>query len=121
MRLILEKSDVVKILSKHFGTTLSEENVVVRPDPLEIEVSSISELDFDDAPAPVIASAHQPREARRAAVIETVGDSVDKEPSLEEIHTASQALIRELAQEKTAAKRSGEYSLAPPSGWKDEL
>jgi len=41
MKIILEKADVVRILAAHFDTALDDMNVVIRPDPLEIEVTNI--------------------------------------------------------------------------------
>jgi hypothetical protein len=51
MKLTLEKSDLISILEKHFDVKLKAENVVVRPDPLEIEVSGIPLVEVD-APRP---------------------------------------------------------------------
>jgi len=43
VRIILEKAEVLTILGKHFDTTLSPENVVIRTEPsLEIELLGIS-------------------------------------------------------------------------------
>ena len=41
MKIILEKADVVRILAAHFDTALDDMNVVIRPNPLEIEVTNI--------------------------------------------------------------------------------
>lgn len=43
MRIILEKSEILEILGKHFGATLDPEKVVIRHDPiLEIELSGLA-------------------------------------------------------------------------------
>ena len=47
MRLILEKSEIVAILGKHFDVELDPEKVVIKTEPFEIEVSG---LPMTDAP-----------------------------------------------------------------------
>ena len=45
MRLILEKNEIISILGKHFEVELDPEKVIIRTDPLEIEVSGIPMTD----------------------------------------------------------------------------
>jgi hypothetical protein len=45
MRLILEKSEIVAILGKHFDVELDPEKVLIRTDPLEIEVCGLPMAD----------------------------------------------------------------------------
>ena len=41
MKVILEKEDLLKILSKEFGYELADDDVVVNPDPFEVQVSKL--------------------------------------------------------------------------------
>ena len=50
MRLILEKSEIVMILSRHFDAVLDPEKVIIRTDPLEIEVCGLPLGSEDSAP-----------------------------------------------------------------------
>lgn len=73
MRIILEKAEVLTILGKHFDTTLSPENVVIRTEPsLEIELLGISmnaEPARETPPPP-----HPPAQTPAAALPATVED-----------------------------------------------
>ena len=50
MRVIFDKSDLVKILGKHFGMPISSEDVTITADPLEIDVRSIGEMPVSAPP-----------------------------------------------------------------------
>ena len=45
MRLILEKSEIVAILGKHFDAELDPEKVIIRTDPFEVEVCGLPMTD----------------------------------------------------------------------------
>lgn len=53
MRVTLEWTDMLKILSKHLGRELDESNVSVRTEPFEIEVCGIDGME-DLRPAPAV-------------------------------------------------------------------
>lgn len=53
MRITLEATDILALLSKHFGRDISPEQVDFRLDPLEIEVSGVDPVQPAPAPAPV--------------------------------------------------------------------
>lgn len=52
MRVVFDEADLIKILSKHFGTTLSPENVKITADPFEIDVRDVEELPLASPPQP---------------------------------------------------------------------
>jgi len=54
MRLILEKDDLVKILSRHFNETFDPRKVQVRGDPFEVELTQIPLADVKPAEALVV-------------------------------------------------------------------
>jgi len=51
MRLILEKNEIIAILGKHFDAELDPEKVIIRTEPLEIEVCGLP-LASGDSPPP---------------------------------------------------------------------
>jgi hypothetical protein len=70
MRITLEASDILALLSKHFGKTIQPAQVDFRLDPLEIEVSGVD---------PVTPPAQQPTPVHRSAerVVEDEGESME--------------------------------------------
>lgn len=72
MRITLEASDILALLSKHFGKTLQPSQVDFRLDPLEIEVSGVDPVTPPAQPqqTPVYRSAER--------VVEDEGESMEE-------------------------------------------
>jgi len=145
MRLILEKSEIVAILGKHFDVNLDPEKVLIRTEPLEIEVCG---LPMTDAAPPKEETNVLPlkKTARAAVEQEAVPreparqrddpDTSDEPPppgndgvelSNESVHpasvmAASKALEQELERKNPQlARRSGRWSNIAPTDSKDEI
>ena len=114
MRLILEKEEIVSILSKHFDAKLDPERVVIRTDPLEIEVCGLPLSGSTKAPEPPIS-------VPPSALPPVPEHSDDTGVSPAAVLAASKALEAELARENPKGKRrAGSYSLVPPPLSEDE-
>lgn len=115
MRLILEKEEIISVLSKHFDAELDPDKVIIRTDPLEIEVCGLplgsgGGSRVKEAPAPQVAA------APAAAPTEEGGVS----PMA--VIAASKALEAELERDNPKGKRrAGSYSLVPPPVSEDEV
>lgn len=116
MRLILEKEEIVAILSKHFDADLDPTKVVIRTEPLEIEVHGL----------PLSTSETSPKKTRPLEVVSPVSEAkpADTEADDEDVHpaallAASKNIERELNNEK-AKRRSGSYTYDPPPVSDDE-
>jgi hypothetical protein len=144
MRLILEKSEVVAILGKHFDVELDPEKVIIKTDPFEIEVSG---LPMTDAPpreenvvafnAPARRAAKERVEAPKEEVRQRDDPDASDEPpppgrdgsegSDEAVHPASvlatsKALEAQLDRENPKlARRSGRWSDIAPTSQDDEV
>lgn len=147
MRLILEKTEIVAVLSKHFEAALDPDKVIIRTDPFEIEVCG---LPLADAPPPEEANVTQLRPRQTAATDSPrvkapqvdVKDRDDPDatteppppgkdgtegPATADVHpaavlAASKALEQELDRENPQLKRrAGRYSHTPPDDFKDEI
>lgn len=136
MKLILEKDEVVAILSRHFEARLDPDKVVIRTDPFEIEVSGIPMVSGDDVPADsnnvvslprkqALPSPEPKKYTQRAepdAFVEPPSpgtDGVEEAPadvSPASVMATSKALEKELEKEnpQLRAKRAGQYSSTPP-------
>lgn len=98
MRLILEKAEIVKIVGKHFDADLDPDSVVIRTDPLEIEVSGIPLPEREPAPENVT---HLPKPRREATPPRTRDDKnatiESPPPGVDEIETDEEATAEALA------------------------
>ena len=138
MRLILEKAEIVAVLSKHFDAQLDPENVIIRTDPFEIEVCGLPLSSNEPPPEDNVRQLPSRRveeaPARPTKVAKARADDNATEdappPGLDgtdptnaaEIHpaavlAASKALEAELDREnpQLAKRRAGAYSHTPPS------
>jgi hypothetical protein len=59
MRIILEKSELLEILGKHFETIFDADNVIVRTEPFEVELTKVAMPADDTKPKEVPATAKQ--------------------------------------------------------------
>ena len=89
MKLILEKPEIVAIISKHFELSLDPNSVVVRTEPLEIELTGI----------PLTEAAMPER---------VVSVAVPRAPVAAESGTAAQTLADIVAMSKQLEGESGE-------------
>jgi len=135
MRLILEKSEIVAILGKHFDAELDPEKVIIRTDPFEIEVCGLP-LAADPAPSTNVVAIKPP--AKRTGVDapkfaaqlrDDEGASTEEPPpgldgaesSEDSVHpssvlAASKALEQQLEKENPQLKRrSGNFSFNAPT------
>jgi hypothetical protein len=142
MRLILEKNEIVAILGKHFEVTLDPEKVIIKTDPLEIEVSGIPMSDAPNKePSNVVAISAQTRRPAQTAVSEEAvlrddtnattdppepgddglgGPGADVHPAA--VLAASKELEKQLEQENPQLKRrAGRGSSKAPEDFKDEI
>lgn len=84
MRIILEKSEILVILGKHFDTKLDPDKVIIRHEPtLEIELTGIA-MNAGEAPA----------KKSDAAFVAPVGDVMRDDSSIEEVLQQSEELQR---------------------------
>jgi len=145
MRLILEKDEIVTILGKHFDVALDPERVIIRTDPLEIEVSGIP---MSDAPTKeetnvvsLNTTARRQSQARdeeeKVAVLRDDPDATTEPPppgkdgtegeGNADVHpaavlAASKALENELDRENPQLKRrAGKWSAIAPKDFNDEI
>lgn len=144
MRLILEKAEIVTVLSKHFDAELDPDNVIIRTDPFEIEVCGLP-LGSNDPPPkyeeevnkvtklptrerPPVKEAAVKERADTDATTEPPEPGVDGEETSTagDVHpaavlAASKALEQELDREnpQLAKRRSGNYTLTPPAYGED--
>lgn len=52
MRVILEKKDILDMIGKVYHATVTDEDVVIRTDPLEIELRNLRDPSLTAPPAP---------------------------------------------------------------------
>lgn len=117
MRLILEKEEIVTILSKHFDAELDPTKVVIRTDPLEIEVHGLPLSSNDPPPKKVRGLEAVPQlQEKKEEGASSASDDVHPAALL----AASKSIERELNSEK-AKRRSGQYSYDPPAVSDDEM
>lgn len=143
MRLILEKAEIVAVLSKHFDAELDPDNVIIRTEPFEIEVCGLPlgssdpppKYEVEDNVTPLrMRPPEAPKEQRNnngpAKKRADEGATEDPpEPGLDGVETsnagdvhpaavlaASKELEKELDREnpQLAKRRSGNYTLTPP-------
>lgn len=144
MRLILEKHEIIAILGKHFDTDLDPENVIIRTDPLEIEVRGLPLATSDSPPKeennveelrPKLRKVPEEEVERPKKVRADEDATTDPPPpgsdgvagSDDVIHpasvlAASKQLERQLDQENPkSARRSGRWSEIAPATQDDEI
>lgn len=142
MRLILEKSEIVAILGKHFEANLDPEKVIIRTDPFEIEVCGLPLAEAQPVENNVVPLNAPPRKQRAAVVEETPskprddpdastdtpppgddglgGPEADVHPAA--VLAASKQLEVELDRENPQLKRrSGNFSHEAPADYKNEI
>lgn len=84
MRIILEKSEILVILGKHFDTVLDPDKVLIRTDPtLEIELTGIAMNAGEGRPT-----------KKKADFIPPADDVVRDDSSIEEVLQESEELQR---------------------------
>ena len=87
MRIILETSEILVILGKHFNTELDPAKVLIRTDPhLEIEITGIA-MNGGGQPPPTKGS-------QEASFIPPNGESLRDDSSIEEVLKESEELQR---------------------------
>jgi len=144
MRLILEKSEIVAILGKHFDVELDPEKVVIKTEPFEIEVSGLPMTDSppkDENVVPISTQTRRPVKAGgdvpKVAAQQRADPDASTEPpppgndgtevTDEAVHPASvlatsKALEEQLNKENPKlARRSGRWSEIAPTSQDDEV
>ena len=139
MRLILEKSEIVAILGKHFDAELDPEKVIIRTDPFEVEVCGLPMTDTPKEETNVVplpqVTKFSPAKAERLVPRADVDASTEPPPpgndgtevSDESVHpasvlAASKALELELDKKNPQlGRRSGRWSEIAPTDSKDEI
>lgn len=141
MRLILEKNEIITILGKHFDAELDPNNVIIRTDPLEIEVCGLPLSSSEAPPSNVVplpqslpggktpkgAAPARPRDDADASPEPPPPGNDGTETSDESVHpatvmAASKELEKQLEQENPKlARRSGRWSETAPSSQDDEI
>lgn len=83
MRIILEKSEIIKIVGAHFGVELNPETVTIRTEPtLEVEISEI--------PLP----SEAPSGEKKTKKVQKVEDDYDyEEETMEDIIRTNRSLL----------------------------
>lgn len=97
MKLILEKAEIVKVLSAHFGAKFDPEKVVIRTEPFEIE---LHDLPLSDPEPP---AAKKPPEFGPQ---EYLKDDEDAGVDPTELIKASKSLEEELWRKRQGGSRS---------------
>jgi hypothetical protein len=147
MRLILEKNEIVAILGKHFDVELDPEKVIIKTDPLEIEVSGIPMTDAqprEETNVVTLRSGPGTYSAVKSSAVDptdivkkrddpdatteppTPGDDDLGGPG-QDLHpaavlAASKALERQLEQENPLLKRrAGRGTSRAPEGFENEI
>ena len=135
MRVIVEQSEIIALIGQHFGFKPDLNNIKIRTDPLEVEVSGINMPDADSGPPQTLrapdpddekfnrrapdpyAMSHPPTEGTDG--VEAV-DAGDMGPAA--MVQASRQLEEKLAREnKTTPTRRGGTNNAPTSNGTDEV
>ena len=78
MRITLEATDILALLSKHFGRDISPEQVDFRLDPLEIEVSGVDPVPAAPQQVPVQLHAKPNVRGYSEQTIEDDGESLEE-------------------------------------------
>ena len=102
MKVILEASDLIRILGAHFGAEFDPENVTIRTDPFEVEVRGIPLPEAEKTTLPA-ARTDEPRVARRV------------DPEAPTVHRTSEEEAALVAQRSDA-----DASVDPPPPGMDE-
>lgn len=137
MRLILEKSDLVEIIAKHFNARVDPDSVVVRHDPFEVELRAFDKLEFKEADAVASNASENPTDVKpntrrldeNATSEPPVPTSADAEDLPDDgasplsIIARSEALKNELdrAQPQVEPRRAHSGSNATPGDFRDEI
>lgn len=89
MKVILERADIISLLGKAMGKVLSEENVVVTPDPFEVIIHDASNiLGPEETTVPTNKTETPPSSA-----VPRLGIMPDDEEDMESLAAANRALL----------------------------
>lgn len=117
MKLILEKAEIVAIVGRHFELTLDPSSIVIRTEPLEIEITGIP---LGEAAPGTDKTVQVARPAKPLAVAPPVSDDDALTPAA--ILERSKQLETELSRGSDfyARRKGGVQSETPPADFQEE-